>query len=144
QLASQWYLSRERAGRCPGFFSAPVRGWVCADAYPTTFATARDQISAPSRRTTRTGEALRVYSYPMNHSPAIDVRDLRKTYRDGLLGRTRVEALRGVTFQVGHGEIFGLLGPNGAGKTTLIKVLLGIVRRSYGSASLLGRPPGDR
>jgi ABC-2 type transport system ATP-binding protein len=80
----------------------------------------------------------------MNHAPAIDVKDLHKTYRDGLFGRHRVEALRGVTFQVGNGEIFGLLGPNGAGKTTLIKVLLGIVRRSRGSASLLGRPPGDR
>jgi ABC-2 type transport system ATP-binding protein len=74
----------------------------------------------------------------------IDIRDLRKTYRDGLLGRRRVEALRGVTFQVGVGEIFGLLGPNGAGKTTLIKVLLGIVRKSGGNASLLGRSPGDR
>jgi ABC-2 type transport system ATP-binding protein len=80
----------------------------------------------------------------MNHAPAIDIKDLCKTYRDGLLGRHRVEALRGVTFQVGNGEIFGLLGPNGAGKTTLIKILLGIVRRSQGSASLLGRPPGDR
>jgi ABC-2 type transport system ATP-binding protein len=76
--------------------------------------------------------------------PVIDVHDLRKTYRDGLLGRRRVEALRGVTFQIGGGEIFGLLGPNGAGKTTLIKVLLGIVRKSGGQATLLGRPPGDR
>ncbi|MEX0713266.1 MAG: ABC transporter ATP-binding protein [Pirellulales bacterium] len=74
----------------------------------------------------------------------IDIEGLRKTYRDGLFGRRRIEALRGVTFQVGRGEVFGLLGPNGAGKTTLIKVLLGIVRRSGGRASLLGRPPGDR
>ena len=80
----------------------------------------------------------------MPHDPLIDVRDLRKTYRDGLFARRRVEALRGVTFQVGGGEIFGLLGPNGAGKTTLIKVLLGIVRKSGGNASLLGRTPGDR
>jgi ABC-2 type transport system ATP-binding protein len=76
--------------------------------------------------------------------PVIELADLRKTYRDGLLGRRRVEALRGVTFRVESGEIFGLLGPNGAGKTTLIKALLGIVRKSGGRASLLGRPPGDR
>lgn len=80
----------------------------------------------------------------MSPDPVIDIHDLRKTYRDGLLGRRRVEALRGVTFQVHGGEIFGLLGPNGAGKTTLIKVLLGIVRKSGGRAALLGRPPGDR
>ncbi|HEV3003671.1 MAG TPA: ABC transporter ATP-binding protein [Pirellulales bacterium] len=80
----------------------------------------------------------------MNHAPAIGVQNLHKTYRDGMLGRNRVEALRGVSFQVSTGEIFGLLGPNGAGKTTLIKVLLGIVRHTKGSAWLLGRPPGDR
>jgi len=76
--------------------------------------------------------------------PAIAVETLSKTYRDGLLGRRQVHALRGVSFDVGRGEIFGLLGPNGAGKTTLIKVLLGVVRRSGGQAFLLGRPAGER
>lgn len=75
-------------------------------------------------------------------SPLIDVCDVRKTYRDGFLWGKRVEALRGVSLQVGRGEIFGLLGPNGAGKTTLIKILLGIVRKSAGEARLLGRPVG--
>ena len=50
-----------------------------------------------------------------------------------------VQALRGVSFRVDRGEIFGLLGPNGAGKTTLIKILLGIVKADRGEASLLGR-----
>ncbi len=77
-------------------------------------------------------------------SPAIEVNSLRKTYRDGFLGRRRVEALRGVTFSVTRGSIFGLLGPNGAGKTTLIKILLGIVHKTGGRASLLGHPSGDR
>jgi ABC-2 type transport system ATP-binding protein len=76
--------------------------------------------------------------------PVIDVQDLRKTYRDGFLGRRRVEALKGVSFRVEPGTIFGLLGPNGAGKTTLIKVLLGIVRKTGGWAELLGGPAGDR
>ncbi|MFN0053446.1 MAG: ABC transporter ATP-binding protein [Planctomycetales bacterium] len=80
----------------------------------------------------------------MNAAPAIEVQDLRKTYRDGLFIRRSVAALRGVSFSVERGTIFGLLGPNGAGKTTLIKILLGIVRKSSGSATLLGRPAGDR
>jgi ABC-2 type transport system ATP-binding protein len=80
----------------------------------------------------------------MTQSPAVDVENLRKVYRDGLLGRRHVEALRGVTVAVARGEIFGLLGPNGAGKTTLIKVLLGLVRASGGAASLLGLPAGSR
>ncbi len=75
---------------------------------------------------------------------AIEVQGLRKTYRDGLLGRRRIEALRGVTLSIPRGEIFGLLGPNGAGKTTLIKLLLGLVRVTDGSARLLGRQVGDR
>lgn len=74
---------------------------------------------------------------------AIEVNDLRKSYRNGLL-RKSFPALKGVSFQVERGEIFGLLGPNGAGKTTLIKILLGVVRRSGGQATLLGRPAGDR
>ena len=77
-------------------------------------------------------------------SLAIDVAQLYKTYRDGWFGRRRVEALKGVSFQVPRGQIFGLLGPNGAGKTTLIKVLLGVVRRSAGDAHLLGYRAGDR
>src|SRR6516225_11299422 len=80
----------------------------------------------------------------MPDSPAIEVESLSKTYRDGLFSRKTVEALRGVTFQVERGTIFGLLGPNGAGKTTLIKVLLGIVHKSGGKASLMGLPAGDR
>jgi ABC-2 type transport system ATP-binding protein len=79
----------------------------------------------------------------MTDSLAVDVRNLQKTYHDGLFGRRRIEALAGVTLEVGRGEIFGLLGPNGAGKTTLIKVLLGMVHASRGDAALLGRPAGS-
>src|SRR5436190_1760596 len=77
-------------------------------------------------------------------APAIEVDSLRKTYRDGLFGSRSIEALKGISFKVERGEIFALLGPNGAGKTTFIKILLGIVRRSGGSAQLLGHPAGDR
>ncbi|MCA9059142.1 MAG: ABC transporter ATP-binding protein [Planctomycetaceae bacterium] len=74
----------------------------------------------------------------------IAVDDLRKTYRSGFLGRRKFEALKGVSLNVPAGSIYGLLGPNGAGKTTLIKILLGIVRRTGGMASVLGIPAGSR
>ncbi|VTS02088.1 abc transporter : ABC transporter related protein OS=Sphaerobacter thermophilus (strain DSM 20745 / S 6022) GN=Sthe_2191 PE=3 SV=1: ABC_tran [Gemmata massiliana] len=65
----------------------------------------------------------------------IETVELRKNYGP-------VEALRGVSIRVEPGEIYGLLGQNGAGKTTLIKIMLGIVHKSEGDASLLGLPVG--
>lgn len=73
----------------------------------------------------------------------IQVDGLEKTYSSGLLRRRKVHALRGISLSVPRGRIFGLLGPNGAGKTTLIKVLLGIVRKSRGQATVLGLPAGS-
>jgi ABC-2 type transport system ATP-binding protein len=54
----------------------------------------------------------------------------------------RIEALKGVSLKVEPGEIFGLLGQNGAGKTTMVKIFLGIVRPSFGQATLLDEPAG--
>lgn len=76
-------------------------------------------------------------------SPAIEVQQLHKHYL-GFGGRRSFHALRGIDLHVERGQVFGLLGPNGAGKTTLIKILLGIVRNSSGSACLLGLPAGSR
>ena len=70
-------------------------------------------------------------------SAAIEVRDLRKTYRTPLR-RKKVEALRGVTFSVARGQIFGFVGPNGAGKTTTIRTLMGLIRPTSGTATILG------
>jgi len=67
---------------------------------------------------------------------AIVVSDLTKSYGN-------VEALRGVSFDVAEGEVFGLLGPNGAGKTTTVEILEGYRRRDGGSATVLGFDPGD-
>jgi ABC-2 type transport system ATP-binding protein len=61
----------------------------------------------------------------------IDVKDLTKSYGP-------VEALRGVSFHVGAGEIIGLLGPNGAGKTTMMKILTGYLQSSSGTAQVDG------
>ena len=68
---------------------------------------------------------------------AIDVHDLSKTYRTPFR-RKKVEALRGVTFTVERGKIFGFVGPNGAGKTTTIRTLMGLIRPTGGSAKILG------
>jgi ABC-2 type transport system ATP-binding protein len=67
-------------------------------------------------------------------STVIEVRDLRKTYRD-------VVAVDGVSFQVRQGEIFGMVGPNGAGKTTTIECIEGLRRPDGGSVRLLGLDP---
>jgi len=80
----------------------------------------------------------------MPGEPIVQVAELRKTYQSGIFSKRRVEALKGVSLEVGAGEIFGLLGANGAGKTTLIKVLLGIIRSNGGTATVFGYPAGDR
>lgn len=76
-------------------------------------------------------------------NPLIVVEDLRKTYRQGFWMR-RVEAVRGVSFEVESGQSFGFLGPNGAGKTTTIKILMGLIEATSGQASLFGRPVPSR
>jgi ABC-2 type transport system ATP-binding protein len=70
---------------------------------------------------------------------AISVRDLRKSYGP-------VEAVRGLSFDVTRGEVFGLLGPNGAGKTSTVEILEGYRHRTGGEVSVLGSDParGDR
>ena len=65
---------------------------------------------------------------------AISVCDLRKSY--GAL-----EAVRGISFEVERGEVFGLLGPNGAGKTTTVEILEGYRKRDGGSVEVLGVDP---
>jgi len=69
----------------------------------------------------------------------IEVRDLKKTFKTGLLKTKTVEAVRGVSFVVRRGEIVGFLGPNGSGKTTTIKMLLGLIAPSGGSATMFGQ-----
>lgn len=69
----------------------------------------------------------------------IQVSNLEKQFRIGF-SRRRVQAVRGITFQVPRGDIFGFLGPNGAGKTTTIKMLTGLIAPTSGSAKLLGQP----
>ena len=65
------------------------------------------------------------------NDPAIEVEDLVKTYGE-------VKAVRGVSFTVGRGEVFGFLGPNGAGKSTTINMLCTLARPTSGTARVSG------
>jgi ABC-2 type transport system ATP-binding protein len=71
----------------------------------------------------------------MTGDPAISVANLHKSYG-------AVEAVRGISFEVARGEVFGLLGPNGAGKTTTVEVLEGLRPRTSGAVRVLGFDPG--
>src|SRR5437588_6693998 len=65
------------------------------------------------------------------HEPAIAVDGLVKRFGD-------LRAVRGVDFEVAHGEVFGFLGPNGAGKTTTINMLCTLVKPTSGAATVAG------
>ena len=73
----------------------------------------------------------------MTGHAAIEVEGLRKTYGER-------EAVRGLSFAVAQGEVFGLLGPNGAGKTTTVEILEGYRERTAGHVAVLGMDPGTR
>jgi ABC-2 type transport system ATP-binding protein len=90
----------------------------------------------PAARHLRAGVPGPTVPAMTNHQTeqAVRVRGLRKSYGD-------VEAVRGVEFDVAHGEVFCLLGPNGAGKTSIVEILEGYRTRSSGEVSVLGFDP---
>lgn len=73
----------------------------------------------------------------------VKINQLHKVFHVGFWGR-RVTAVDGLLFEVQRGEVFGFLGPNGAGKTTTIKMLMGLIYPTGGTATLFGRPVGDQ
>ena len=75
--------------------------------------------------------------------PAIATQNLSKEYPHGFLHLKKKTSLEDLTMQVEDGEVFGFLGPNGAGKSTTIKLLMGIIFPTAGSAQILGKPVSD-
>lgn len=69
----------------------------------------------------------------------IRVEKLSKAFTVGLFKKRVVHAVKGISFDVRRGEIFGFLGPNGAGKTTTIKILTGLIQPSGGEAYLFDK-----
>ncbi|MEE2785850.1 MAG: ABC transporter ATP-binding protein [Myxococcota bacterium] len=97
----------------------------------------------------------------MSTTAALKITDLQKTFHLGFLGALRpfrrltdrlqlkgiayrVDAVKGISFEVERGQVFGFLGPNGAGKTTTIKMLMGLIHPSAGEARILGHSIGDK
>ncbi len=79
------------------------------------------------------------YPFPMMNeeaAPVVQVENLRKSYGS-------LEALRGISFEIKSGEVFGLLGPNGAGKTTTIEILEGLRQADGGSVKVCGVDPAQ-
>src|ERR1035438_3014140 len=70
---------------------------------------------------------------PVLREEAVRVRDLTKRYGS-------IEAVRGISFDVQEGEIFGLIGPDGAGKTSTFQILGGVMKATSGTAEIFGRP----
>lgn len=75
-------------------------------------------------------------------SSAVHTENLTKVYKD-FWGRDKVRALDNLSLTIHRGEVFGLLGPNGSGKSTTIKLLLGLIFPTRGTAQVLGAPAGS-
>jgi ABC-2 type transport system ATP-binding protein len=73
----------------------------------------------------------------MENTPIVETHGLSKRFGSGTL------AVDGVDMSVRHGEVYGFLGPNGAGKTTTLKMLVGLIGATSGTATVAGYAPGD-
>src|SRR5205085_9958832 len=69
---------------------------------------------------------------------AVEILGLEKKYRTGFWQKTQKTGLKSLRLEIQQGEVFGFLGPNGAGKTTTLKILMGLVFPTAGTARILG------
>lgn len=77
-----------------------------------------------------------------NKNNIVEIVNLTKTFKD-FWGRPKANAVKGIDFSIGQGEIFGLLGPNGSGKSTTIKMILGLLYPTRGGIRVFGCQPTD-
>lgn len=78
----------------------------------------------------------------MSEEKAVEVRNLTKVFPTGIR-KDYVVAVDNLSFEVSAGEVYGLIGPNGSGKSTTMKVVLGLMAASRGSATVFGYESGD-
>ena len=71
--------------------------------------------------------------------PVLEVRDVVKGFRHGLIRRRHVEVLRGASLSISPGELVGLVGENGSGKSVLMKIIVGLMPRESGEIELTGQ-----
>src|SRR5438128_10489200 len=74
---------------------------------------------------------------PMENTTIVETHGLTKRYGSGVL------AVDSIDMSVRRGEVYGFLGPNGAGKTTTLRMLVGLIRPTAGTATVTGQAPGD-
>ena len=72
-------------------------------------------------------------------TPAISIKNLTKVFRTPTVRKQFVTAVRELSLEVAPGQIYGLIGPNGSGKSTTMKVLLGLLKPTAGTAAIFGR-----
>src|SRR5882672_6300943 len=75
-------------------------------------------------------------------APAIELRGLVKDFSIGLRS-VKLRAVDQLDLRIEAGQVFGLLGPNGSGKSTTIKIILGLLEPTAGTASVFGVPSGE-
>jgi len=113
-------------------------GWANKDSGRERYAVAGDGMlpleTTVARPSGRYEERMETEKGQLSQK-AVAVRELRKTVAVGFR-RRKVEILRGTSFAVNEGDVFGMLGPNGAGKTTALKIILGLMRPDAGAIDL--------
>ncbi|PYY11439.1 MAG: ABC transporter [Acidobacteria bacterium] len=82
-------------------------------------------------------------SFPTNPMLAVEILGLEKTYAIGFWKKKRKDGLKSLHLEIQQGEVFGFLGPNGAGKTTTLKLLMGLISPTAGTARILNQPWHD-
>src|SRR6266566_5086165 len=88
-------------------------------------------------------DSVALWQFPTSDMPIIEINNLTKDYEVGFWRKRKVRALDGLSLTVEPHQIFGFLGANGAGKTTTLKLLMGLIYPTDGTARILDRDISD-